>query len=83
MARIQGNSLFGPLFDGTDLLTIVAELTDLPEDRGLGRETKAADKLANHLILLDIARSLRKISEAPTLHSYYRSQYESKYPGGL
>lgn len=77
MAKVENRYLYGPLFDGTDLLAIAEELLDV---RSIDRGTKAADVLADRLVMIDIARSLRKIAAAPSLQSPYRSKYsDSKY----
>jgi hypothetical protein len=75
MAQVENRYLYGPLFDGTDLLAIAEELLDV---RTIDRGTKAADNLADRLIMLDIARSLRDIATAPALHSPYRTKWQDQ-----
>jgi len=80
-ARIEKRTLYGPLFDEeTDLLALAEEILDVGQTL---INSKAGDHLADRLIMLDIARSLRLLVDAPGVQSYhgkYGSQSHSTLP---
>lgn len=86
MVSTGSKGIKGPFLDeeGVDLLDLVEHLIDLSDNQAImkfwqnrrdGKET--SQMFIQDLILLDIARSLRKLSEAPALRSPYRSKYSS------
>lgn len=85
MANMGSKGIQGPLFeeDGPDLLDLVAHLLDLNSKQAIGKMwggTEKTQRWVNSLLLLDIARSLRKISTAKALHTTDRVQ-RSKFSG--
>lgn len=63
-ARIKDGAVHGPLFDAeTDLLALAEEILDMPSTTGMVINHDAGKGLADRLIMLDIARSLRQIAQ--------------------
>lgn len=61
-ARIKDGAVHGPLFDAeTDLLALAEEILDIPPTIGIRFSHEDGQQLADRLIMLDIARSLRMI----------------------
>lgn len=79
MVSFGTRGIKGPLFkDDPDLLEVAEHLLDLREDQSCPsywNDSEKAARMANQLILLDIARSLRKITESPVMRTKLRSKY--------
>lgn len=81
MATTGSRGIKGPLFDdeeGPDVLDLVEHLLDLKGDQAINKmsgNTEKTGKWITALVLLDIARSLRKISTGGALYSPYRTKY--------
>ena len=82
MATFGPRGIKGPVFgedDDTDPLDVAEHLLTLNPDQAMGSawNNDNAHRWAQSLVLLDIARSLRKIASAGALNSPYRSKYSS------
>ena len=82
MARTTGEGVGGPLFipatpTDDDLLSLAECLMSLTDNQHINKawNNKNALAVANNLILLDIARSLRNLCDAPAIRSCYRDKY--------